>query len=51
MTSRPTALTSGLFFFVIGYIVVAASQSVKDLAGGEVLYTIGNTGMGFGERL
>jgi MFS family permease len=49
MTSRPTALASGLFFFTIGYIVVAASQSVKDLAGGEVLYTVGNTGMSFGE--
>jgi MFS family permease len=49
MTSRPTALASGLFFFTIGYIVVAASQSVKNLAGGEVLYTVGNTGMSFGE--
>lgn len=49
MTSRPMVLTSGLVFYVIGYIVVAASQSVQDLAGGEVLYTIGNTGLSFGE--
>jgi hypothetical protein len=48
MSSRPTALTFGLTFFTIGYIVVAASQSVKDLAGGQVLYTIGNTGLNFG---
>ena len=48
MTSRPTALASGLVFYTIGYIVVASAQSVQDLAGGEVLYTIGNTGMSFG---
>lgn len=49
MTSRPTALASGLFFYTIGYIVVASSRSVQDIAGGEVLYTIGNTGMSFGK--
>jgi len=49
MTSRPSALAIGLFFFTVGYIVVAASQSVEDLAGGQVLYTIGNTGLNFGE--
>jgi hypothetical protein len=48
MTSRPTALAIGLLFFTVGYIVVAASQSVENLAGGQVLYTIGNTGLNFG---
>ena len=46
-TSRPTVLTAGLFFFVVGYIVVAAAQNVNDLAGGEVLYTIGSNTLGF----
>jgi len=51
MTSRSTGLATGLAFFTIGYIVVASSQSVENLAGGQVLYTIGNTGLNFGERL
>lgn len=46
-TSRPTVLTAGLFFFTVGYIVVAAAQNVQDLAGGEVLYTIGSNTLGF----
>jgi hypothetical protein len=51
MTSRSTGLATGLAFFTIGYIVVASSQSVENLAGGQVLYTIGNTGLNFGEPL
>lgn len=47
LTSRPTTLAIGLFFFTIGYIVVASSQNVNDLAGGEVLYTIGTNGLSF----
>lgn len=48
MTSRPAALSVSLVFYCIGYIIVAASKSVQDVAGGEVLYTIGNDGLNFG---
>ncbi|WVQ89262.1 hypothetical protein IAS59_003015 [Cryptococcus gattii] len=45
--SRPWALALSVFFYTIGYIVVAASKNVGDVAGGEVIYTIGNTGLDF----
>ncbi|WVQ71398.1 hypothetical protein IAR50_000932 [Cryptococcus sp. DSM 104548] len=45
--SRPLALTVAVFFFTIGYIIIAASKTVSDVAGGEVLYTLGNTGIDF----
>ncbi|OXG22594.1 siderophore-iron transporter Str1 [Cryptococcus neoformans Tu401-1] len=45
--SRPWALALSVLFYTIGYIVVAASKNVADVAGGEVIYTIGNTGLDF----
>ncbi|KIR69855.1 hypothetical protein I310_06420 [Cryptococcus deuterogattii CA1014] len=45
--SRPWALALSVLFYTIGYIVVAASKNVGDVAGGEVIYTIGNTGLDF----
>ncbi|GFZ47371.1 hypothetical protein JCM24511_05114 [Saitozyma sp. JCM 24511] len=45
LTSRPWAIAFSILFYCLGYIVVAASKSVQDVAGGEVLYTIGNTGI------
>ncbi|TYJ52549.1 hypothetical protein B9479_006838 [Cryptococcus floricola] len=45
--SRPFALAVSVFFYTVGYIIVAASKHVSDVAGGEVLYTLGNTGLDF----
>ena len=32
-----------VLFYCLGYIIVAASRTVGEVAGGEVLFTIGNT--------
>lgn len=45
LVSRPFALTGAVVLYALGFIVVAASKSVTDVAGGEVLYTMGNTGL------
>ncbi|ODN80959.1 hypothetical protein L202_03072 [Cryptococcus amylolentus CBS 6039] len=45
LASRPTAMTFGIITYCAGYIAVAASNSVTDVAAGEVLYTMGNTGI------
>ncbi|OCF35666.1 hypothetical protein I316_02721 [Kwoniella heveanensis BCC8398] len=45
LISRPAALSIAVFFYCVGYIAVAASKSVTDVAAGEVLYTIGTTGI------
>lgn len=45
LVSRPFALTGAVVLYALGFIVVAASKNVRDVAGGEVLYTMGNTGL------
>ncbi|WVQ81108.1 hypothetical protein IAT38_003230 [Cryptococcus sp. DSM 104549] len=45
LVSRPFALLLAVFFYCVGYIAVAASSNVTDVAAGEVLYTIGSTGI------
>ncbi|WRT69177.1 uncharacterized protein IL334_006161 [Kwoniella shivajii] len=45
LVSRPAALTMSVLFYCLGYITVAASKNVTDVAAGEVLYTIGTTGI------
>ncbi|OCF59014.1 siderophore-iron transporter Str1 [Kwoniella mangroviensis CBS 10435] len=45
--SGPWALAISVLFYTIGYIVVASSQNVGAVAGGEVIYTLGNTGINF----
>ncbi|WWC69773.1 uncharacterized protein I206_103716 [Kwoniella pini CBS 10737] len=45
--SRPVAIAFGVIFYTIGYIVVAASKTVADVAAGEVIYTLGNTALSF----
>lgn len=43
LSSRPAAYVAAVFFYALGYIIVAASNTVGEVAGGEVLFTIGNT--------
>lgn len=45
LVSRPVAYTFAVLCYTIGFAVVAASKNVRDVAGGQVLYTLGNTGM------
>nr|BAK05769.1 predicted protein [Hordeum vulgare subsp. vulgare] len=45
--SRPWALAVSVFFYAIGYIIVASAQNVSAVAGGQVVYTLGNTGIDF----
>ncbi|KAJ7637628.1 major facilitator superfamily domain-containing protein [Mycena polygramma] len=45
LSSRPLALAMSVFLYAIGYIVVAASTTIGAVAGGEVIYTMGNTGI------
>jgi MFS family permease len=43
--SRPAALTISVFFYALGYIIVASSKSVDAVVGGQVIYTLGTTGI------
>ncbi|KAF9229770.1 MFS general substrate transporter [Gyrodon lividus] len=45
VSSRGTAYTGVLFFYVLGYIVIASAPSVSRIAGGIILYAIGYTGL------
>ncbi|WVQ77958.1 hypothetical protein IAT38_000038 [Cryptococcus sp. DSM 104549] len=47
LSSRPMALAMSVLFYTIGYIIVASSHTVNEVAGGEVIYTLGNTGIDF----
>ncbi|KAJ7073237.1 major facilitator superfamily domain-containing protein [Mycena belliarum] len=47
LSSRPAAMTLSVIFYCIGYIVVAASKTIGAVAGGQVIYTIGNSGISF----
>ncbi|EPQ26745.1 uncharacterized protein PFL1_05724 [Pseudozyma flocculosa PF-1] len=42
---RAQAYSVALFFWILGFIVIAVSQTTRDVAGGTVLYAIGNTGV------
>ncbi|KAJ1022305.1 hypothetical protein NDA13_005216 [Ustilago tritici] len=42
---RAQAYLISVLFWIIGFIIVAISQTTRDLAGGTVLYAIGNTGV------
>lgn len=39
------ALTVSVFFYALGYIIVASSKNVEAVVGGMVIYTLGNTGI------
>lgn len=43
LISRPAALTFGVFFYTLGYIVVASSQNIKAVVAGQVLYGLGTS--------
>ncbi|KAJ7183589.1 major facilitator superfamily domain-containing protein [Mycena filopes] len=43
--SRPMALAVSVSMYAVGYIVVASSTTINAVAGGEVIYGIGNTGI------
>lgn len=45
LLSRPAALTIAVFFYCLGYIIVASSKNVDAVVGGQVIYTLGQTGI------
>ncbi|KAG2072951.1 MFS general substrate transporter [Suillus decipiens] len=45
VSSRGTAYVSVLFFYVLGYTVIASAPNVSTIAGGIVLYAVGYTGL------
>ncbi|KAM0789489.1 hypothetical protein ACM66B_000309 [Microbotryomycetes sp. NB124-2] len=44
-TSRPVAYLFSLLCYVVGFAIIAGSTSVQAVAAGEVVYTIGSTGI------
>ncbi|TKY88731.1 hypothetical protein EX895_002362 [Sporisorium graminicola] len=42
---RAQAYTLSVFLWVLGFVIVAVSQNARDVAGGTVLYALGNTGV------
>ncbi|CAO1634322.1 unnamed protein product [Parajaminaea phylloscopi] len=49
--SRPLALAFATLFYAVGYAVVAGSKTVTDVAGGQVVYAVGNSGLSFMQTL
>ncbi|KAG1768050.1 MFS general substrate transporter [Suillus placidus] len=45
VSSRGNAYVSVLFFYVLGYTVIASAPDVSTIAGGIVLYAVGYTGL------
>lgn len=45
MTSRPFAYFISVLFYILGLIVLACAQSIESLAAGQVIYSVGNTGL------
>ncbi|GAA5919492.1 hypothetical protein JCM6882_008652 [Rhodosporidiobolus microsporus] len=45
ITSRPWAYLVAVIFYCVGFAIVAGSKSVNAVAAGELIYTIGNTGI------
>jgi MFS family permease len=43
--SRPIALASGVVFYAIGYAMTAGAGNIQTVAAGQVIYTLGNTGI------
>ncbi|KEP44899.1 drug:H+ antiporter [Rhizoctonia solani 123E] len=43
--SRPVAYCLVVFFYVLGYIIIASAQSIATVAGGIVIYAVGYTGL------
>ncbi|KAG9097147.1 hypothetical protein FS749_006973 [Ceratobasidium sp. UAMH 11750] len=43
--SRPIAYSLVVFFYVLGYIIIASAQSIGTVAGGIVIYAVGYTGL------
>ncbi|KAF8671463.1 Major Facilitator Superfamily [Rhizoctonia solani] len=43
--SRPVAYSLVVFFYVLGYIIIASAQSIATVAGGIVIYAVGYTGL------
>lgn len=47
--SRPAALLMASVFYCCDFIAVVATKGMTDAAAGEILYTIGNTGISGGD--
>ncbi|KAH9932758.1 uncharacterized protein BXZ73DRAFT_46749 [Epithele typhae] len=47
IASRPVALSISVALYTLGYIIVAASKTVTAVAAGEVIYSIGSSGLYF----
>ncbi|KAJ7764706.1 hypothetical protein B0H16DRAFT_1798029 [Mycena metata] len=45
LSSRPLAMSGSMLFYTVGYIVVASSITIEAVAGGEVIYRLGSTGI------
>ncbi|KAG8685862.1 hypothetical protein FRC11_009927 [Ceratobasidium sp. 423] len=43
--SRPVAYSLVVFFYVLGYIIIASAKSIATIAGGIVIYAVGYTGL------
>lgn len=45
--SRPHALTLSVILYAVGYAMVAGSKNITTVVAGQVVYTLGNTGITF----
>lgn len=43
--SRPIAMALSVFFYAIGYAMTAGANGIQTVAAGQVIYTLGNTGI------
>lgn len=49
LSSRPTAFVVSLAFYCVGFILIAASSNVGTVVGGQLLETVGGSGITFSE--
>ncbi|TXT07886.1 uncharacterized protein COLE_04810 [Cutaneotrichosporon oleaginosum] len=45
LLSRPFALSLAVFFYTLGFILVASSRTVQAVVAGQVIYTLGTSGI------
>jgi hypothetical protein len=46
---RPHALALAVMFYAVGYAMCAGAENVSTVVAGQVIYTLGNTGITFCE--
>ena len=50
-TTRPTTLLASIILYTLGYLITAVSSTVSAVCAGQIVYTLGNSGLEYLETL